>query len=71
MGKRVMGIEVQGRRKRGRPKRKWLDSVNGDPREKGLLGEAVKDQVIWRRFTSHLEMKEKKIDVAGFNVNGR
>ena len=38
-----MGIEVQGRRKRGRPKRRWLDGVRGDIREKGLSGEEVYD----------------------------
>ena len=26
-GRKAMGIEVQGRRKRGRPKGRWLDSV--------------------------------------------
>ena len=29
-------MKVQGRRKRGRPKRKWLDKVNHDIKEKVL-----------------------------------
>ena len=37
-GRRAMEMKVQGRRKRGRPKRKWLDSVRGDIKEKGLSG---------------------------------
>ena len=28
VGKRVMGMEVPGKRRRGRPKRRWLDSIN-------------------------------------------
>ena len=34
--KRVMGIEVQGSRRRGRPKKRWVDCVKDDLREKGL-----------------------------------
>ena len=29
-------MKVQGRRKRGRPKRRWLDKVKDDINEKGL-----------------------------------
>ena len=38
VGKRVMGIEVQGSR-RGRPKKRWVDCVKDDLRQKGLSGE--------------------------------
>ena len=31
-----MEIKIQGRRKRGRPKRRWLDKVTDDIKEKGL-----------------------------------
>ena len=34
VGCREKGTEVQGRRKRGRPKRRWLDRVRGGIREK-------------------------------------
>ena len=38
VGRRAMVMKVQGRRKRGRPKRRWLDRVRDDIKEKGLLG---------------------------------
>ena len=38
VGKRVMGIEMQGSRRRGRPKKRWVDCVKDDMREKGLSG---------------------------------
>ena len=37
------GKKVQGRRKRGRPKRRWLDKVKDDIKEKGLSEEEVYD----------------------------
>ena len=36
-------MKVQGRRKRGRPKRRWLDKVKDDIKEKGLSEEEVYD----------------------------
>ena len=36
VGKRATGIEMQGSRRRGRPKKRWADCVNDDMREKGL-----------------------------------
>ena len=30
-------MKVQGRRKRGRPKRRWMDKVKDDIKEKGLM----------------------------------
>ena len=36
VGRRAMEMKVQRRRKRGRPKRIWLDKVKDDPKEKGL-----------------------------------
>ena len=55
VGKRVMGIEVQGSKRRGRPKKRWADSVKDDLREKGLSGEEVYDQAAWRRLSSHID----------------
>ena len=36
VGRRVIGIEVRARRRRGRPKRRWLDRVGDYIKEKGL-----------------------------------
>ena len=54
VGKRVMGIKVQGSRRRGRPKKRWADCVKDDLREKGLSGE-VYDRAAWRRLSSHVD----------------
>ena len=42
--RRVMEMKEQGRRKRGRPKRRWLGRVKDDIKEKGLSGEEVYDR---------------------------
>ena len=36
-----MGMEVQWRRRRGRQKKRWLDGVMNDIREKGLSADEV------------------------------
>ena len=38
VGRRAMEMKVQGRRMRGRPKRRWLDRVRDGIKENGLLG---------------------------------
>ena len=43
--KRVMEMEVRGRRNRGRPKRGWLDSVKVDLMEKRLEGNKFHDKM--------------------------
>ena len=37
-------MKVQGRRKRGRHKRRWLDRVRDDIKEKGLSADEVYDR---------------------------
>ena len=37
-------MKVKGRRKRGRPKRRWLDRVRDDIKEKGLSAVEVYDR---------------------------
>ena len=44
-------MKVQGRRKRGRPKRRWLDKVMDDIKEKGLYADDVYDRATWRRMS--------------------
>ena len=39
-------MKVQGRRKRRRPKRRWLDKVKDDIKEKGLSADDVLDPYV-------------------------
>ena len=34
-------------RRKGRPKRRWMDSGNVDLREKGLSGEETQNRAMW------------------------
>ena len=52
---RAMVMKVQGRRKRGRPKRRWLDKVKDDIKEKGLSADDVHDRATWRRMSSYID----------------
>ena len=65
-----MVMKVQGRRKRGRPKRRWLDKVMDDIKEKGLSADEVTTlrhgSVRHRTSTPHKsvnKMKEKKCNL--------
>ena len=42
MGKRVMVMEVPGKRTRGRPERRWLDNIKDDLSERELSGEEAR-----------------------------
>ena len=55
VGRRAMEMKVQGRRKRGRPKRRWLDNVRDNMKENGLSGEELYDRATWRRMSSHID----------------
>ena len=55
VGKRVMGMEMPGKRRRGRPKRRWLDSIRNDLSERQLSGEDAQDRANWRRLTRHID----------------
>ena len=49
VGKRVMAMEVPGKR-RGTPKRRWLDNIKNDLSERKLSGEEVQDRIKLRRL---------------------
>ena len=51
----VMKVGLQGRRKRGRPKRRWLDKVTDEIKEKGLSADEVYDRATWRRMSSYID----------------
>ena len=48
-------MKLQGRRERGRPKRRWLDKVKGDIKEKRLSADDVHDRATWRRMSSYID----------------
>ena len=49
VGRRVMEMELPGKRRRGRPKRRFMDVVGEDMRELGVTGDDVRDRARWRR----------------------
>ena len=55
VGRRAMVMKVQGRRKRGRPKRRWLDKLKDAIKEKGLSADDVYDRATWRRMPSYID----------------
>ena len=62
----MMMIDVDGRRRKGRPKRRWMDSVKVDLREKGLSGKetqyrAVRRQLV-RYFNPHIQVGNDAIE---------
>ncbi len=55
VGRRPMEMNVQGRRKRGRSKRRWLDKVDDDIKEKGLSADQVYDRATWSHISSNID----------------
>lgn len=51
--KRTLSMEVDGRRRRGRPRRRWKDCVWEDLREKGLEEGDAADRQRWKSMTSN------------------
>ena len=52
-------MTVQGRMKNGRRKRRWLDRVKDDIKEKGLSGEEAYDRATRKRMSSHINRTQK------------
>ena len=50
VAREVMEMEVNGTRKRGRPRIRWKDCIGDDMREKGLQDEMAHDRSSWRRL---------------------
>ena len=48
--RRVMKMEVPGRRRRDRPRKRWKDTLNEDMREKDVQVNDTQDQCRWRRL---------------------
>ena len=65
VGSKAMEMKVQGRRKRGRPQRRWLDKVKDVIKENGLSTDVLFNRATWRRMPSYPrkngnKMREKK-----------
>ena len=52
VGKKTLEMVPPGRRKRGRPKQRWMDYVNRDMRAIGTTKDEVHDRTGWRRIVS-------------------
>ena len=50
---RATNMKVEGRRKQGRPPRKWMDCVRGDVEEKQLRTEDAAGRLRWKRMTTN------------------
>ena len=50
-----MRMEVPGKRRRGRPNGRWLDSTRNDLLERELSREDTQDRAKWRRIVRHID----------------
>ena len=50
------------RRRKGRPKRRWMDDVNVDLRKTGLSCEETHNRAVWRQLVRYIDphRREKK-----------
>ena len=55
MGKRVTVIEVSWKRRRGRPKRKWLDNTSKHLSERKLSRDETQCRIHWRRLIRNID----------------
>jgi hypothetical protein len=60
MPKRVMREKIYTKRRRGRPKIRWLDDVQEDLREMGIEGwrRKAQDRDLWRRIAQEVKAHE-------------
>ena len=50
VGRKMIEMELPGKRKRGRPKRRFLNLVKEDMREVGAKEIDVEDRMVWRQI---------------------
>ena len=56
---RMMVMEVPGKRRRGRPKQRWLDSIRNDLSQREFSGEDAQDCVKLRLLIRNIEPTSK------------
>ena len=49
--KRVMGMNMDGSRRRGKPKKRWMDCVTNDMLEKGVDDAKMANRGEWKKTT--------------------
>ena len=52
VGRKTLEMVPPGRRKRGRPKQRWMECINRDMRATGTTKDEVHDRTGWRRIVS-------------------
>ena len=50
VGRKMMEMELQEKRRRGKPKKRFLDVVKEDMEEVGAKDTDVKDRTVWRKM---------------------
>ena len=48
VGRRMLGMEVEGRRRRGRPETRWKDRIGEDLSERAVSAQEVGHRTLWR-----------------------
>ena len=76
VGRKMMEMELSGKRKRGRPNRRFLDVVKEDMGEVGAKETDVEDRKIWRMMTpltkgKGQKEKKKKLGKPGQQIRTR
>ena len=60
MGKRVMKMEAEGRRRKVRTRRRWLDYIKEDLKAKRRTGEEAVNRAHWttahQKYRSHIKV---------------
>ena len=51
IGKRVLAMDIPGRRRWGRPDRRFMDAVREDMKVTGAREEDAEDRATWRKLT--------------------
>ena len=52
--KKVFELKIEGRRKRGRPMKRWIDVVEEDMKKRGVVQHDAGDRESWRRAVKGL-----------------